>query len=183
MNIKKELSSNRSLLLLVSGANYNDTILATVKQLSKSSICYVTLNKTHNALREAFKKNKINTKNIIFIDAISKTIKKAPTIEEGCYLVSSPAAMTEMSIAISKFLDRGFEYLIFDSLNSLLVYQKTAPVTRYIYSLVNKIKASKTKVIFYALNSKEQEELIKETSMFVDKVIDTEKDKKIGKKK
>jgi hypothetical protein len=38
--------------------------------------------------------------------------------------------------------------------------------------LVNKIKESKTRAIFYALSVKEQEALIKESGMFVDKVIE-----------
>jgi len=174
--MKKELSSNQNILLLVSSLDYNNEIINTVKGLSKSSICYVTLNKTHSALKETFKKNKINTKNIIFIDAISKTIKKTPKQAENCYFVSSPAALTELSIAINKFLDYGFEYLIFDSLNSLLVYQKKSPITRCISSIVNKIKGSKTKAIFYAMSSDKEKDLIKETSMFVDKVIDLGKD-------
>ena len=174
MDIKNELTSNQTILLLMPSTEYNNVVLETVKQLSEGSVCYVTLNKTYNSLKELFKKNKINIENLVFIDAISNTISKKPSQEKGCYYVSSPGALTELSLAINKFLKHNFDYLIFDSLTSLLVYQKKVPVSKCISSLVNKIKATKTKAVFYALSAKEQEELIRESGMFVDKVVDLE---------
>jgi hypothetical protein len=52
-----------------------------------------------------------------------------------------------------------------------LIYQKTSLVKKWISSIINKIKESDTKAIFYTLNLDEQKDLIKETSMFVDKVV------------
>jgi poly-D-alanine transfer protein DltD len=172
MDIKKELSLNQTVLLIMDSFGYNNEIIKTVKQLSGQKICYVTLNKTHDSLKEIFKKNKVNMKNIVFIDAISKTIKNVPDQSDSTYFCSSPGALTEISLVISKFLNRNFEYLIFDSLTNLLIYQKKVPVAKFISNLVNKIKAGKIKAIFYALSVKEQDELIKETGMFVDNVVE-----------
>ena len=83
--------------------------------------------------------------------------------------------MTELSLTISKFIKHDFDYLIFDSLTNLLVYESKAPVAKFVASLVNKIKESKTKAVFYALSIKEQEALIKESGMFVDKIIELNK--------
>jgi len=175
MEINKELSQNQTILLIMSSTSYNKNIVNIVKKLSGKNIAYVTLNKTHNSLIELFKKNKIKTEKFVFVDAISKTIKSVPDQSEGVYYVSSPGALTELSLVISKFLKHDFDYLIFDSLTNLLVYESKAPVAKFVASLVNKIKESKTKAIFYALSVKEQEVLIKESGMFVDKVIDLEK--------
>jgi len=172
MNIKKELGSNQTILLIMSSLNYNSDIVNIVKELSDKNLVYVTLNKTKDSLIELFKKNKINTENIVFIDAISKTIKTVPDQSEGVYFVSSPGAMTELSLVISKFIKHDFDYLIFDSLTNLLVYESKAPVSKFVSTLVNKIKQSKTKAVFYALSVKEQEALIKESGMFVDKVLE-----------
>jgi archaellum biogenesis ATPase FlaH len=174
MDIKKSLSKDQTLLLLMPGIQYNDEILDIVKQLSDESICYVTINKTFDALMENFKKNKINTENLVFIDAISKTIKATPDQASQCYFVESPAALTELSLVISKFLRHEFKYLIFDSLTNLLIYQSKAPVAKFLSSLVNKIRQSKTKAVFYALSLKEQEDLIKQCGMFVDNVVDSQ---------
>ena len=172
MNIKKELSSNQTVLLIIDSFGYNNEIVKTIKQLSGQKVCYVTLNKTHDSLKEIFKKNKTDLKNVVFIDAISKTIKNVPNQSDSTYFCSSPGALTEISLVISKFLNHSFEYLIFDSLTNLLIYQKKAPVAKFVSELVNKIKASKTKAVFYALSVKEQNELIKETGMFVDSVLE-----------
>jgi len=174
MDIKKELSSNQTILLLMPGTEYNEIIVNVLKKLS-GNICYVTLNKTCDSLKELFKKKKIKTDNIVFIDAISKTIKNVPDQSEGVYYVSSPGAMTELSLVIEKFLRHKFDYLIFDSLTNLLVYENKAPVSKFVSSLVNKIKQGKTKAVFYALSVKDQETLIKESGMFVDKVLDLDK--------
>jgi len=172
VDIKKELSENQTILLIMSSTDYNKEIIDVIKKLAGKNVAYVTLNKTRDSLIELFKKNKVKTDNIVFVDAISKTIKSTPEESEGVYYVSSPGALTELSLVISKFIRHDFEYLIFDSLTNLLVYESKAPVGKFVASLVNKIKESKTKAIFYALSVKEQEALIKESGMFVDKVIE-----------
>ena len=57
-----------------------------------------------------------------------------------------------------------------------MIYEKKAPVAKFLSSIVNKIKESNTKALFYALSMKEQDDLIKEGSMFVDNVIDLSKE-------
>ena len=128
--------------------------------------------KTYNSLKELFDKNGIDVKNIVFIDAISKTIKDVPDQTDGCYFCSYPGALTEISVTISKCLGHNFEYLIFDSLTNLLIYQQKDPVAQFLSNLANKIRDSNTKAIFYVLSVKAQDELIKETEMFVDKVVE-----------
>ncbi|MEK6960443.1 MAG: hypothetical protein AABX47_04680 [Nanoarchaeota archaeon] len=176
MDIKRELIENRILLVIVPSENYNNTILETMRALSGKDACYVTLNKTSDSLKEIFRKKKIPTENILFIDAISKTIKETPATSERCYYVSSPAAMTEISIIINKVLENRFQYILFDSLTSLLVYESKAPVAKFVSSLTNKIRGTKTRAIFFALAVKEQSALISEAGMFADKVIDLSKE-------
>jgi len=172
MDLKKELSSNQTILLLMPSIEYNEDIIDVVKQIADKNVLYITLNKTFHSLQETFKKNNIDIKNIVFLDAISKTITNEPPQTKSCYYISSPEHLTELSIIIDKFIKHGYDYLIFDSLTNLLIYSKKAPVAAFVSRTINKIKASKTKAVFYALSVKEQEELINETSMFVDKVVD-----------
>ncbi len=171
MNIKKELKENKTLLLIMPGLGYNSIILDILRNLSGKKICYVTLNKTYNSLNEIFNKKKIKTGGISFIDTISKTIKDMPNRKNKCYFCSSPGALTEISITISKVLEHDFDYLVFDSLANLLIYQDNDSVAKFLLKISNKIRESNTKAIFYALNVKEQGELIKEAGIFVDKVI------------
>ena len=114
MDIKSELSKNKNVLIVVSGTDYNKLVSNVVKKIAGKNVCYVTINKTFDSLMEVFKKKKVKTENIVFIDAISKSIKEAPDQSDQVYYVISPGALTELSLVISKFLKHEFDYLIFE---------------------------------------------------------------------
>jgi len=171
VDIKSELSANQTVLLLMETVGYNDIMGEVMKNLSGKSICYVTSNKTYDSLKETFQKNKINTDNVVFIDAISKSLKKVPDSSDGVYYVSNPGALTELDIVIGKFLRHEFDYLIFDSLTNLITYSKQGSVSKFVKSLIEKVKKGKTSAVFYCMQIKEHEPLIKQTSMAVDKVL------------
>lgn len=171
LDIVKELESNKIVLLLVPSVDYNDVVRADAKALSKKNLGYITLNKTFEALKEDFIKSKVNVNNILFVDAISKTIKSVPEQAKGVYYLSSPSSLTEISLQVSSLVKHDFDYIVFDSLTNLLIYQGKAPVAKFLSTIINKIRDSNTRAVFYCLDVKEHEELIEEASMFVDKVL------------
>lgn len=175
MELAKELKENQVVLLLVEGLEYNDLSLKVAKELFGKKICYVTLNKTCPSIIENFSKMNIKTKGVMFVDAISKTITGKPKAVDSCMYLSSPGALTELSIAITEFIREGYDYIIFDSLTNLLIYQGKGPVAKFVANIITKVKASKTRAVFYALKVDQHQELIQEASMFVDKVVDTSK--------
>ncbi len=167
-----DFSQSQSTLILIPSIKYNDVIKYVLKQLPVERICYVTLNKSYSSLRQLFEKEHIELKNIVFIDAITCSIYE-PEQTDDCYFIGSPQALTELSIVITEFLKHDLNYIIFDSLTTLLVYQKTEdPVIRFVSNIVNKIKTSGCKGIFYALNIEKHNMLILESSMIMDKIID-----------
>ncbi len=173
VDLKKELSKNSTILLVMSGKKYNTEIVKNVKKLAtKNSVCYVTLNKTSDSLKELFEKKKVNLENITFVDCITKSIKNTAQQGYNVYFISSPGALTELSLVITKFMRHKFEYLIFDSLTNMVVYQNQKVVVKFVSSLINKIKDSSTKAVFYGLKGKEQEDLVNKVSTFVDNVLD-----------
>jgi hypothetical protein len=169
-DIKKALSSNQTVLLVMPSVEYNEILVDVAKQL-KGNICYVTANKTFDALKETFSKKKISMEKMVFIDAISKTMKKTPDQAKQVYYVSSPGALTELSLVIGKFLRHKFDYLIFDSVTNLTIYQKKEMASKFITDLVNKVKKTKTKAVFYGVGSR-NDEIIKNVGMSVDKVVE-----------
>lgn len=173
MDISKELKENQTVLAIVSSAKYNDFVIANAKKLSGKSVCYVTLNKTYESVKELLRKKKVKTDNFVFIDAISKTIKGVPEADD-CYFVASPGALTEISLVISKFLKHNFDYLVFDSLTNMIIYAKKAPVAKFLSSIVNKIKSTDTKAVFYVLKAGQDESVIKQSGMFVDKILEAD---------
>jgi len=174
VDIIKELESNKIVLMLLPSAQYNDLVISNIKALSKKNVCYITLNKTYDSLTELFKKNKVNVNNVTFIDAISKTIKNVPNQAKSVYYIDSPNSFTDLSLQISTFLRHDFDYIVFDSLTNLLIYQKKDPVAKFLSSIINKIRDSKTNAVFYSIDMEAHQELIQEVSMFVDKVVRVE---------
>jgi len=171
LNIVKELKENQVVLLAVNSAKYNETVLINIKKLSKKSVGYVTLNKTFKALKEKFESKKVSVENIVFIDTISKSIMKVPDQTEGCYYVSAPNALTELSIAINRILRHDFKYLVFDSLTTLSIYQSSKTAAKFSNSIINQIRSHKTSAVFYILDAEDQNPLLNEISLFADKVI------------
>ncbi|MFA5084591.1 MAG: PAS domain S-box protein, partial [Candidatus Paceibacterota bacterium] len=174
MDIKKALSANQTIVLMMSGLDYNNEIVKVMHRLAGKKIIYVTMNKTYNSLINLFREKGIKTENVVFIDAVSNSIKQVSGQSDRVYYISSPTALTELSLVISKFAKHDFDYLVFDSLTNLFIYEDKAPVAKFFISLVNKIKDSKIKGIFYALSARGQETLMREAEMFVDKVVDLE---------
>ena len=119
-----------------------------------------------------FKKERINLKNIKFIDAISHKIKDVKNTPD-CTFISSPEAITELSIVVTKHLEFPFDYVIFDSVTNLLTYADENTVKKFIEDLAGKVSESSTcKAAIFALSLKEHKSLIKTLETFVDKVID-----------
>lgn len=172
MNIKKKLDGKHVLLIKISSKNYTKTTIEIAKQLSEESLCYVTTNKTYNALEESFKKKGVNTENVFFVDTITGSIKNTPEDKENVSFISSPSALTEISLAISKFLKKDFTYLVFDSITNLLTYHRRVTVEKFMSNTINRVNQYNTRAAFYVLKTTEQEELISKCSTFVDEVLD-----------
>ena len=172
METSKELSK-QSTLVLLHGAEYNEEIKSILKDLGpEKRICYVALNKTSDSLIELFEENKIDLTNVVFIDAISQTFSKVKESTDKTYFVKSPEALTDLSVAINKFLEYKFDVLIFDSLTSLLTYRRKDIVIKFLRSLIDKIKKEKTQSIFYSLCTPKTSDFNNEVSSMVDKAID-----------
>ena len=171
MDILKELEKNNTVLLIMPSGDYNGVSIDVAKQLSGKTVGYITLSKTFPAIKENFEKNGVDLSKFVFVDAISKTFKEVQDTDQ-CYFVSSPAAFTELAIKIGKLLKHGFEYIIFDSITNLSVYEKKAPVAKFVSNTVARVRDTKSKAVFYAVKVTENDPIVKESSMFVDRAID-----------
>ncbi len=172
MKIDKEISENNSLLIIVSGQDYRELVNSTAKTVAKEgSVCYITLNKTSESLKESFSKKDVDLSKIIFIDAITRTISEGPMQNTGVYFVKSPAALTDISILVDKMISHNFKFFILDSISTLMVYQKADTVIKFLSYLITKAEQTKTKVVIYALDIKEHKQVLDECSMSVEKVL------------
>ncbi|MCR4368874.1 MAG: hypothetical protein NUV67_03130, partial [archaeon] len=138
---------------------------------SHSKIIYVNLNELYTPLINHLKGLGIDPQKFFFVDAITMTSDKEATLHDNCIFVSSPNALIELSLAISQSLhSQEADAILFDSLSTLLIYENESTVTKFVHSLIGKIKASGLDAYFTALEGDSQSEAIKDLSMFVDRV-------------
>ena len=174
INLKKEVIRDQIIVLVIPNEKYSKLIIDVAKFFGDEykSLCYVSLNKLYDSLTNILKKNNINQDRILFIDGITKSANPNLKEADNCIYVDSSSALTEISIIIHNVLETGkFESFLFDSLSTLLIYNSSDAVCKFVHNLINKIKSSNTTAIFTALDGDTKSDLLKDISMFVDNVI------------
>lgn len=170
IDLKSLLLSTDSVLVKIPSSLYNQSTSFIPSVLSDQTLCYITLNKTYNSLKTRFKKEEIPSDKIVYIDAITKSMEPVENTQD-CYFVSSPQALTELSIVASEFLAQNIDFIILDSLTTLLIYQKKVdPVVKFVTKMVNTSKKENSHMIFFVLDTPEHQLLIEESSMVMDAV-------------
>ena len=174
MRLKKEVGKGRTVLVIVPTELYRKTLTDFVKQAAKGykSILYVTLNDSHDVLVRDFKNRGINPDKFYFVDARTEVSTPEPRPAKNCIFVSSPEALTELKIAITKSHEKHEPEIVFlDSLSTLLSYLSDGIVARWAHDVITKFKESNTAAIFLCLKRDEESYLVKDIAMFADKVI------------
>ena len=165
-------------LATVEANKYEKTNLEIIKHLINSENIpgvYVTLNKPFRIMKEIFKKEKINFEMVIFIDAVTKTAGGEIKKTDNCLFIGSPENLSDISIAMDqavRAVPAEEKFVFFDSLNTLLIYNKVTTVARFIHFLAGKMRIWKVKGIIVSLQKEKNKELIEELMPFCDVSID-----------
>ncbi len=174
---KKEVKSLKDYILLVTvdAKSYQKTAIDIVKALvNEQNIpgVYVTLNKPYEIMQRTFANNSIDTRLVIFIDAASRTESRKV---DNCLYIGSPEKLSDMSVAMDqavKALPTEEKFLIFDSLNTLAIFNKQATVARFVHFLTSKMREWKVKGIIITLERETDPALLDELTQFSDARID-----------
>jgi len=168
--LDKKIKKGEIVVVTIPSSGYKTKELEVVDYCTKMyvHICYVNLTQSHKALEEMFHKKHYEEK-ILLIDSICKESHS----EKGqCVHIGSPNALTDLSRAVSKTLKSGFfPLLLFDSLSSLIVYNKSEVVTRFTHDLFGKLRKSGVLGIFTVQKSTENN-LTADIEMFADHIIE-----------
>jgi KaiC/GvpD/RAD55 family RecA-like ATPase len=163
------------LLITVDAKSYQKTCIDLVKFLvneQNTPGVYVTLNKPYEIMARTFASNSIDTRLIIFIDAASRTEAKKV---ENCLYIGSPEKLSDLSVAMDqaiKALPTAEKFLIFDSLNTLAIFNKQATVARFVHFLTSKMREWKIKGIVITLEKETEQALLDELTQFSDARVD-----------
>lgn len=158
------------ILFVIPEKNYASAIGSIASSVSSaySRICYVCLSKPYQAILDSFKKHGISQSKFFFVDCTGKGSEG----KEQVVYVSSPKALTEMSITIGKVIQLGkIEALILDSLSTLLVYEQPSTVVRFVHSLISMLRENKVNGYMICLKGGMNLGVVKDISMFADRVM------------
>lgn len=170
--IEEAIKKNDILVFVVPTMDYSECLEGIVAVLCADfqRICYVSLNKPHTTILRELKEKKIDTEKLFFIDAVSQKIESD---DAQVLYISSPRALTELSITINKVLEIGkVQVVIFDSLSTLLVYEGSMTVIKFVHSVISTLRNLGAKAVFTCLKEDVSSDLVKDLNMFADEMIE-----------
>lgn len=160
-----------------SSREYNEELTNLVRLLSDNyrAICYVSVNTVYNELINKLSKSGIDISRIFFIDAITKTFSREQVDSENCIFVDSPNSLTDISRHATEFLSSNkFDCFLFDSLSTMIIYEKSIAVTRFVHFMIENFRQYKCSAVFTILESDVESDFMKHIGLFVDKVYSKE---------
>ena len=176
MDLTKELQENSMVLLVTSKEKYREQLMVFSRSVADSGakkVCYVCFNEPFSSIAASLRKNAIPEDKFFFIDAITMKVQEPP-LADNCLFVSSPNALTDISLATSKALsEQHCDAFIYDTLSTLLIYESAHSLFQFVHNTLTKFRVASCKAVFIVLKDDMNSELIKDLYMVVDKVIDT----------
>lgn len=163
----------KTVYIIISEDNFNKRVFELIANLKNKKVCYVTLNKGADFFIEFLKNNKIGYKNLFFIDGITKTLT-TPLPQPNCVFISSPNAITELSIAINNCIDSDFSVVIVDSLFTLMVYHNLDVIKNFIQKISDKIKPKNGNLILLLPSKYKNSKVFEKIGFSIDKTIEFE---------
>tara|TARA_Y100000310_G_scaffold56220_1_gene51528 strand:- start:1202 stop:1786 length:585 start_codon:yes stop_codon:yes gene_type:complete len=165
-------------LATVNAKDYQNTNIKIIRHMIEEENIpgvYVTLNKPFKTLKKLLKNKKIDTRVVIFIDGVSKIAGGDIKKTEECLYIGSPENLSDIAVAMEQAvmaIQSENKFLFFDSLNTLLLYNKAITVAKFIHFLSTKMRTWKVKGIIVSLHKNKDKELIDELSQFCDVIMD-----------
>jgi hypothetical protein len=111
---------------------------------------------------------------ILFVDCASSIAGDNPSGRDRLVLIRSPANLTELTIGITKSIDKinpGKKFLIFDSLTTMLIYSKLELLTQFAHSLGLMMKARQITCFFLTVEQEATKEMISFLSTIADEFV------------
>ncbi len=174
------------ILALTSAKNYNSANVELLRYMihnKKEPGVYITLNKPFLNVKNILVDENIDTRMIIFIDAITKPSGGDAVDTDECFYIDDLKNLSDMALVIDEALltipfDKKF--LFFDTLSTLVLYNNTGSVAQFIHFLSGKIRRWKLDAIFVSLELESDAELLDRLSQFSDKVLKIDDEKLSG---
>jgi archaellum biogenesis ATPase FlaH len=138
----------RTIILFIIDAKKYHKIHPKVLKLIIEEKCfagiYITINKPYNTLIKYLKENGIDTKNIFFIDAISRVVGGTIKMTKDCLYIPSPTQLTDLAIAMTQALEsmkhKENKFIFLDSLSTLLIYNSFEVAAKFVHFIITRLR-------------------------------------------
>jgi archaellum biogenesis ATPase FlaH len=153
-------------------ADINTQLLKYYISEKNYGVVYVTVNKPFSSLIDGFQREKIDTSKIFIIDAVSPRSGR----EENAVFIGSPKELTNISITTTSTIKKYKEakMLVFDTISTLLVYNKFDVVKDFIRYISNELKNLKITFVMTCVKEMTDKKIIAQLRAFADDVIEVE---------
>ena len=173
IDASKELGQNSTILLVLSPEDHS-TLLKFIEPIRKKRICFVTLSRTYDVVEKDFSDMGVDAGEVFILDAITSSLSHTEAPKNVTF-IPSPDALTDLNIAIIEILkNEKCDYLIFDSISTLLTYRDDPLIARFTDFVLGKVRELKSKAIFTCLDVDSKSQAVQEISLHFDRIIHME---------
>ncbi|MCL7410725.1 MAG: hypothetical protein M8350_02785 [Methanosarcinaceae archaeon] len=164
-------------LALASSIDYNKANLELIRHLVNEKHepgVYITLNRPYTTMEEILKEQDIDPRMIIFIDAITIPSGGSVSNSPHCLYLSDLMNLTDMALIIDEAIaaiPSEKKFLFIDAMSTLLLYNNSGNVAKFVHFLSGKIRLWKLDGVFLSLEIESDKEFISQLSLFCDKTI------------
>jgi len=165
--VSKAVAFNQSVGVVFPSINYSDLIQAFFEYIHsrpEDAWVYVTITKPYENIVKQFGEYLSDSKNIKFIDCISRAAGISKT-DPSCIYIESPSMLEKLGIEIINIFktvdEKTNKYLILDSLSTLIIYNDAEIVTEFFYHLANRTRARNIHIISLAIEEEGMEKFNK----------------------
>jgi len=169
----KKIRENKIILFILPNKTYKIELLNINKNIASwfSKVLYISLSKPAESVIETLRKNNIDTKKFLFVDAVTKGVK-ASISDGGITYITPPKNFEKFKAELNQIVEKEkIQCVIFDSLTTLLLYQDENIVIRFTHDLITKLTVAHTSGEFICVLDNVSDHFIDSIALFADEVV------------
>jgi hypothetical protein len=176
-----ELKDEEIYLIMASAQDIRSKNIELIKELLAKDyyVIVITTNQPYDILKKNYEKQGVVMEKIFVVDTVTKyAMGRDHEPVKNCRFVNDPADMTAIGIAVTESLSglKGKKVsLLFDSVNSMLIYISSQNITKFVHFITNKLRLMNFSGIFLAVEKGLDPDMLTQLTTFVDEVIDVDK--------
>jgi len=168
-------------LVMASASNIRNENIELIKMLLAKEyyVLVITTNQPYDVLKKNYEKQGVAMEKVYIVDTVTKyALGHDHEPVTNCRFINNPADMTSIGIAVTESLGglKGKKVsMLFDSVNSMLIYISSQNITKFIHFVTNKLRLMNFSGMFLAVEKGLDPDVLTQLTTFVDEVIDVDK--------